>query len=70
MKFLESITWLDNDVLIPIANIQHIVMKAKDNGGYQITIKGQGELEWEEHFKNEKDARTRYEMIKEIIEAK
>jgi len=70
MKFLESITWLGNDVLIPIANIEHIIMKAKDDEGYQIIITGQGKLGWEEHFKNEKEARKRYEIIKEIIEAK
>ncbi len=70
MKFLETITFMENDVLVPIQNIEYIMMRAKSSGSYEIIIKGRAELGWEEHFSNEKDARKRYEMIKEIVEGK
>lgn len=69
MKFLESITFMGNDVLIPIKKIEYITLR-QNNSNYEILIKGQGEYGWEEHFKDEKKALKRYNMIKEIVEAK
>ncbi len=70
MKFLETITFLGNDVLIPIHKIEYIMFKITDRGSYEINIKGKGKYEWSEFFDDEKKAEKRYNMIKEILEAK
>ncbi len=67
--FLETITFLGNDVLVPISKIECVTYKATDNG-YQICIKGQGEWEWQENFDSIEPANERYKMIKQILKAK
>lgn len=70
MNFLETITALENDVLVNIANIEYIFIKINSANSYAIHIKGKEKHEWVEHFTNEYAARKRYEMIKEIVGAK
>ncbi len=71
MKFLETITFFGNDVLVPIDKIQYISMRMNNNNSWEIVIKGEGEYEWVEHFgTNSAKAQERYEMIKDIVEAK
>lgn len=69
MNFLETITWMGNDALVPIKDIQYINFKTHETS-YEIEIKGKDALGWSEHFDDEKKARERYEMIKKIIGAK
>jgi hypothetical protein len=66
--FLESITLLENDVLIPINRIKYI------NTGYSakswfITITSD-DGDWIEGFGDEENMRQRYKMLKKIINAK
>jgi len=68
--FLETITFLGNDVLIPINRIEYIMLNINEKGTYVITIKGEGKYEWVEHFSNNKLALERYDQIKNIIKAK
>jgi len=68
-RFLKTITFLGNDVLIPINKIENILISYND--GWRIKIKGEGDYSWEECFgDDEAKCYTRYEMIKEIIGAK
>lgn len=69
-RFLETITFLGNDVLVPIKRIEYIMFRINENGSYEISIKGRGKYEWFEHFgEDEKKANARYEMIKGIVNA-
>jgi len=68
MKFIETITFMGNDVLVPIKKIEYIMMRANEKG-YEITIKGRHEFEWVEHFADHKKALVRYKMIMKIIKA-
>jgi len=71
MKFLETITFMGNDALVPIDSIKVITYRVNENGSYEIIITGKGKFEWVECFdKDKKKADARYKMIKEIIEAK
>lgn len=70
INFLESITWLDNDVLIPINRIRHIVSRMIDEDSYEIEITGFGKNAWKECFNNKDKWEKRYKQIKQIICAK
>lgn len=69
-RFLETVTFLGNDVLVPINSIRCITCRIGERGSYQIAITGEGEWEWVEHFEDSKKCDIRYKMIKEIIGAK
>ena len=65
MKFLETITFLGNDALVPIDRIKYINLSYND--GYRIKITSD-DGDWEECFgKDQEKANKRYEMIKKII---
>ncbi len=67
--FLESITFLGNDVLVPIDKITSIIFGCGEDG-YKINIKGGDFFEFEEFFgRDEQKANKRYEMIKKIVRA-
>jgi len=67
MKFLETITNLGNDVLVPIDRIKYINLSYVN--GWRIIITSD-DGDWEECFDNSiSDASERYRKIKEIIEA-
>ncbi len=67
MRFLETITFLGNEALVPIDKIKYINLSATERG-YKITITGY-DGDWEEHFPDNKKAYIRYKIIKKIIEA-
>ncbi len=68
MKFLETITFLLDDVLVPIDRIKYINSSYKS--GYRIKITSD-DGEWEECFGEELEKLLiRYEQIKKIIGAK
>lgn len=69
-RFLETITFMGNDALVPIDRIKYINMCA-DGDGYKIKIHSD-DGEWAECFyKSESEkANKRYKMIKEILGAK
>ncbi|MFI5405446.1 MAG: hypothetical protein ACHQ1D_02915 [Nitrososphaerales archaeon] len=68
MKFLETITFLNNDALVPVDRIKHINYSLSEDG-YRITITSD-DGSWIECFdQNKEKANKRYEMIKGIIEA-
>lgn len=68
MKFLETITGLGNDVLVPISKIELIWCTYGANG-WEIHIKGQEQYEWVEHFGKESERfNRRYEMIKYLLD--
>lgn len=65
MKFLESITFLGKDVLIPIDRIKYITFGSK--GGYEIEIVSD-DGEWHECFRDDlAKAFARYEAIKKLL---
>ncbi len=67
-RFLETITLLGNDVLVPIKDIQYVIYKINIEGNYEIHIKGKEENLWIECFdSNKKKADARYKMIKRIL---
>jgi hypothetical protein len=67
MKFLETITALGNDVLVPVSQIKIIWITYGQNG-WEIHIKGQDNNEWIECFeKDEKKLNVRWTMIKYIL---
>ncbi len=69
-KFLETITFMGNDVLVPVDRIQYIMARCGEKG-WEISIKGEGEFEWVEHFgDDDKKMLKRYNMIKHILEVK
>lgn len=68
MKFLETITWLGNDVLVPIDRIKYINKTASENG-IEIIIKSD-DGEWIECFgKDSVKAHKRYKMIQKIVKS-
>lgn len=70
MKFLETITCLDNDLLVPIDKIRYI-SKTYQNSNWKINIYVDDKLHAEENFGNNEDkAIFRYNQIKKIISAK
>lgn len=68
MKFLETITFFGNDALVPIDRIKYINLLGTENGFKIVVVSDDGD--WEEHFTDAKKANKRYDMIKEIVEAK
>jgi len=68
MKFLETITFMGNDVLIPIDRIKSVNLHGLK--GYSIKITSD-DGEYEECFADDREKwLLRYEMIKKIIGAK
>lgn len=65
--FLESITFLGNDAIIPIDKIKYINTSYSDKS-YKITITGY-DGDWVECFPDEEKMRVRYDKIKKIIRA-
>ena len=68
IRFIETITLMDNDVLV---NIDHIICVTITNHGvsdgrWEVVIDGVGHR-WIEGFPNEALARVRYEMIERIL---
>ena len=73
MKFLETLTAMNNDALVPINKIQYINFGYYGSEkGWRIKIKTiYKNIEYEESFgENDEKALERYKMIKEIIGAK
>ncbi len=69
MKFLETITFIGDTILIPIDRIKYICIKYTT--GWEIKIIGDDKIELSEHFqKNEEKATKRYEEIKKILNGK
>jgi hypothetical protein len=69
MSFLESVSALGNEILIPINRIQYITISYVTD--YVIRIISDDEGNLEEHFGIDQDrAYARYESIKKIIKAK
>jgi hypothetical protein len=67
MKFLETITFLGDPILIPIDRIKFVVIKY--DGGWEIKISGDNEMDLSEHFGDDQEkANKRYDEIKKIIE--
>ncbi len=67
MKFLETVTFDCNDVLVPINRIKYINFSYDD--GHIIKIYSDNG-EWHECFgKDEEKAIKRYKMIKDILDA-
>lgn len=69
--FLETITFVGNDALVPVDKIKHINRGYYENG-YQIKIKSIYEdAEWVECFgEDEKKCDERYRQIKKILEVR
>jgi hypothetical protein len=69
MKFLETISSLGDNILIPIDRIQYIAIRYS-TGGWEIHIVGDNDMDISECFgKDDDKLNKRYEMIKSIIEA-
>jgi hypothetical protein len=69
IRFLETITFFEYDVLVPINRITLIWITYGANG-WELHIKGEGEFEWVEHFgKDEEKLNKRFAIIKEIVGA-
>lgn len=69
IKFLESITWLENDVLIPIDRIKFINRTFEGSSLVIKIVSDDGS--WEEHFgQDEEKCEKRYRQIIHIIRAK
>ena len=66
--FLETITFLGNDALIPIEKIKYINTGYSERS-YKIIITGY-DGDWVECFDTDEKMKIRYEMIKKIIKAK
>lgn len=63
MKFLETITTLDNSVLVPINRIKYIFMTSQGcKDGSKIVIKGDDGV-WEEYFCDDDKLYARYKNI-------
>lgn len=64
-RFLETITFYGNDVLVPIERIKFINLTFEKDWIIRI-VSDDGD--WEEHFgKDEQAARERYARIKKVI---
>lgn len=69
-RFLESITFFGNDILIPIDRIKWIRSEYVDQA-WQIKIFAEDEIDLVEYFGNDEDKlKKRYEQIKNILKAK
>lgn len=70
-RFLETITFFGDYILVPIKDIQFISIKYKE-GGWIINIQGKNDcFQLEECFQNDEEKLTkRYDQIKSIIGAK
>jgi hypothetical protein len=67
MKFLETITFMGNDALVPIDRIKYINLRYTT--GYEISIVSD-DGDWIECFDKDGDkASKRFDQIKQIIEA-
>jgi len=72
MKFLESITALGNNILVPIDKIKFVkfTYDYRDQEHKYVIHITTDDCELEEHYpNNEKKADTRFKQIKKIIEA-
>lgn len=67
--FLETITVLENDALVPINRIACINTDYSIENTWSIKIIGD-DGNWQEHFKDENSMTRRYQQIKDIIGAK
>lgn len=70
IKFIETLTFLGNSVLVPIDRIKYIMWRVNEKGTDEISIRGEGEFEWCEHFDEGKQAQTRWNEIIKIIQGK
>ena len=68
-RFLETITFMGNDILIAISDIKCIYLTYVDKS-HKIVIKCFSETETEENFSDGDKAVIRYQQIKDIIGAK
>lgn len=67
MKFIETITLAENDVMVPIDRIKYVWLTYDHN--WKVCIKSD-DGEWSESFGTLKEARTRYDDIAEILNSK
>jgi hypothetical protein len=68
MNFLETITFLGNEALVPINRIKYVNFLYGDKTSIKI-VSDDGD--WEEHFGHEEEkAIARYEEIKKILKGK
>lgn len=68
MKFLETITFMGDTILVPIDRIRYILVRYTK--GWEIHIVGDDEMDLSEHFgDDEEKLNKRFDMIKNIIEA-
>lgn len=67
-KFLQTITFLGNEMLIPISDIKCIFLNYSEDT-FKIIIKGFSETETSECFVSEQKMINRYHQIKKIIGA-
>lgn len=68
MYFLETVTFLGDNILIPVNRIKFISLRyVKD---WEIHIVGDEEMDLSEHFGDDEEKATkRWEQIKKIIKA-
>ena len=67
--FLETITFLGNDMLIPIGDIQ-CIYTGYNGRSYKITIKCFSGSETEENFDDGDKMLARYKQLRTILKAK
>lgn len=66
MRFLETITFAENDILVAVDRIKYIILTYNDAWRLKIVT---DDHEWEESFgKDEAKARVRYQMVKNIVQ--
>ncbi len=69
MNFLETITFLGDNILVPINRIRYIYIRHIK--GWEIHIIGDNDIDLSEHFgEDNQKLNKRYEEIKKIIKAK
>ena len=68
-KFLETITFLGGDMLIPVTDIKCIYLSSTAEN-YKLVIKCFSDTDTEENFSTKEAYITRYNEIKEILEAR
>ena len=67
MSFLETVTTLGYDALVPVSKIE-VIWTTHGQGGWEIHIKGQGNFEWVECFGGDDEKlNTRWLQIKELL---
>lgn len=69
IDFLETITFMGNDVLVPVKNIRTILCRQTEKG-FEIAIEEKGTFTWVENFPDEKTCQLRYREIKILLNAK